>query len=212
MSGWWSLIVRIAALAALGLLAVACGGDAATPTPTRPAATPTPITIATIAIPTATPTLAPTVGATPTATAVPTYRWGMSAARAAEWAKIEEAADKEGTVTGYWNTSITPEILPKLVAAFAKDHPKIKFDLIPGQPSDIISRVVAEQQGGKYVGDVGQMGITTARTLYVPGYTEAFIPPATQDPLTKWLVDPRAWMRRGRARPSPANWPSAPGG
>ena len=67
------LIVVLSVMAFSGLLAVACGGDDATPTPTatppQPTATPTP-TVS----PTATPTATPTVASRPTPTPTPTRR------------------------------------------------------------------------------------------------------------------------------------------
>lgn len=68
----------------------------------------------------------------------------------ADWAKIVESAKKEGQVT----ISHTRGPFDQVFADFAKRYPEIKVVSVPGRGGDLISRIMAERRGDKYVTDL----------------------------------------------------------
>ena len=133
-----------------------------TPTPRPPTATPLPGTTPLPA--TATPTRAP-AAATPTpvpATATPTPKprpafTGPKAANTysdAEWAKIVDAAKKEGKVLCYcWSFGTWMD--PWVRKAF-KDDTGIELELMRFSGTIAVERVKTEARAGKYIADVFQ--------------------------------------------------------
>lgn len=167
------------AIGAGGGLLAACGG-------TPSAASPAPAA-----------TSAATAAATAAASAAPTAapRWGMSAAAAAAWAQIEEAAKKEGKFTFYTVGTVPPAQGEKLQSEFAKDHPGITIEYLRvGNSSQLASRITTEQQAKTFVADVADHSVRASLLLTAPptDFYDAFIPPAANDPKVKWLKHPVA--------------------
>jgi ABC-type Fe3+ transport system substrate-binding protein len=117
-------------------------------------------------------------------------RWGMNAEQQAAWDQIEAAANKEGSVTVYALTTLTPEQLPRLQELWKKDYPGIKIDLTTGRPVDVTTKVSTEFDAKAHVADVAQLGGSTGRQLDRMGALEPFNPPAVQDPSVKWRINP----------------------
>src|SRR5207244_10970719 len=71
-----------------------------------------------------------------------------------------------------------------------KDYPEIKVDFLSeGTVADVQIRFEAEQNGKKYVGDVAQSG-ATARDFVARGWLQPTNPPAAQDPVASFGLDP----------------------
>ena len=116
---------------------------------------------------------------------------GGSAAQPSDWAQVEAAANKEGSVTIYALTTIPPDQVGRFQEVWNKAYPKIKADLTTGlNPSDVVAKVTAEQDAKTHTADVAQLGGSTSRQLDRLVALEGFIPPAIQDPSVKWRIDP----------------------
>ena len=141
------------------------------------------------------PAASPTVAATASAAPTVATKWGMSAADAAAWKTIEDAAVKEGKVTYYSLGTVPPASVDKLKAEFAKDYPNIAVEYLNvGNSTQLAARITTEQQAKTYVADVADHSVRSALLLTVPptDFYQAFLPPAAKDPTVKWLADPIA--------------------
>ena len=67
-----------------------------------------------------------------------------------DWAAIEEAAKKEGTVIVYANSSK----IAKAAEIWAEKYPDIKLEGYDLGGDEVLSKTVGEQQSGLFVGDV----------------------------------------------------------
>jgi iron(III) transport system substrate-binding protein len=116
---------------------------------------------------------------------------GGASQQPADWAQVEAAANKEGTLTVYALNTIPPDQVSRFQQLWAQAYPKIKVDLTSGlQPADIVAKITTEQDARAYTGDVAQLGGTTSRQLDRLGDLAPFLPPATQDTSVKWRIDP----------------------
>lgn len=159
------------AIGAGGLLA-ACGGAPSVASP-APAAT-------------AAATAAAATAAAPAAPA----RWGMTAAQAAAWKQIEDAAKKEGRLTYYSVGSVPANKVESLKAAWRKDYPEIEIDyLAAGNNAAIIARLTTEQESKAYTADAVDFSIGNAIRVN-PAFFEDFAAPAAGDPAAKWAFEP----------------------
>lgn len=112
-------------------------------------------------------------------------------AAATDWSQIEAAANKEGSVTVYALSTISPDQVDRFKAVWSKSYPNIRVDLTVGlQPPDVVAKVTTEQDAKAYTGDVAQLGGTTGRQLDKLGELAPFLPPAVQEAGVKWRVDP----------------------
>ena len=75
-----------------------------------------------------------------------------------EWQRAVAGAEKEGEVIFY-----TLGDDHSYLKGFEKQFPKIKIRLVPGKGSDLLSRLMAERRGGKYLADVARIGNTSLR-------------------------------------------------
>ena len=127
----------------------------ATPTPTRIPATPTPLPPGVTPLPTATPTpVPPTATPTPKA-AVPHAGLAPSGPPVpdTDWAKIVEAAKKEGKVTVYtWQLSSTDK--QKAVRDGMKQAYGIDVEFLVLSSSWVVERLASEFRAGIYNADV----------------------------------------------------------
>ena len=76
-----------------------------------------------------------------------------------EWAKVVEAAKKEGKVVVY-NGAVGTPALPKVGAAFEARY-GIRMELLEARASELRERIRTEQASGKVLGDVSHNGSTT---------------------------------------------------
>ncbi|HLG70712.1 MAG TPA: hypothetical protein VK009_09850 [Chloroflexota bacterium] len=114
-----------------------------------------------------------------------------AASQPADWAQIEAAANKEGSVTVYALSTIPSDQLDRFRSVWAQSYPNIKVEMTTGLlPSDVVAKVSAEQDAKAYNADVAQLGGTTGRQLDKLGDLAGFLPPAIQDKSVKWRVDP----------------------
>ncbi len=147
---------------ALSLLLAACGGSAATPTPTATAAA-------------STPTATTPGGSTPTGQ-TPTSTTSFQQ----QWQDLIAAAQKEGEVDivagGVASRTYTP-----VVDAFSKEF-GIKVNFSTGSSSAQSSRIMAERQKGVYSVDIAMTGANTSANVYIPG--------GALDPVASWLIAP----------------------
>jgi ABC-type Fe3+ transport system substrate-binding protein len=105
-----------------------------------------------------------------------------------DWERTLKAAEKEGEVAFY-----TLGDSHNYVQEFQKKYPKIKVNLVPGRGSELLSRIMAERRGGKFLVDVARIGNTSPYTLYqakaLQPISSAFILPEVKDE-SKW------WQRK----------------
>ncbi|MDP2744861.1 MAG: extracellular solute-binding protein [Dehalococcoidia bacterium] len=106
---------------------------------------------------------APTASPIPTPQAAPT-----PAPQAGEWAKVLEAAKKEGTITVY---NVLGVGLGETFQAGMKQF-GIKAEIVGGSSADIMARVATDQRTKVYVGDVFVSGYPSLVSLMESGYTE----------------------------------------
>jgi iron(III) transport system substrate-binding protein len=92
----------------------------------------------------------------------------------AEWAKVVEAAKKEGKVVVY-NGAVGTPALPKALAAFEKKH-GVRTELLEARASELRERIRTEQAAGKVLGDVSHNGSTTTALQLAEG---TFVPYGT---------------------------------
>ena len=77
----------------------------------------------------------------------------------AEWARVIEAAKKEGTVVFYFAAQGSP-LQPKIIKAFEAKY-GIQVQGLNGRASEIRERIRTEQSSGRFLGDVTMNGHTT---------------------------------------------------
>ena len=145
------VVLLSATVGVLSMLFAACGSDS-----------------------TATPTSAPT--ATPPPNATPTATPDAAAVFQAEWEALITAAQEEGQIVGVRDS----RGLPELAEVFSE---KFGIRVIHGAGSsrEQASRIIAEQQAGRYLVDVTGMG---------PGSLQTLIDAGAADDTREWLFHP----------------------
>ncbi len=113
-----------------------------------------------------------------------------------EWARVIEAAKREGQLSLYGGQEITH---PEIIAGFNKEFPFIRVTSASGRAADMMTRIVAERRADKYLADVTASGPNGPRMLYlnkvlVP-IAPTFILPEVTDPSgwyggKHWYADP----------------------
>ena len=83
------------------------------------------------------------------------------AAWQAEWEKTVKAAEQEGQLSFYSNGGTDGTLVD-----FQKRFPNIKVVLAPGRGGQVVSRLMAERRGGKYIADVIKVGTGSAVSIY----------------------------------------------
>ena len=119
---------------------------------------------------------------------------------AAEWAKIQEAARKEGKVVVY--ATMGPAVHDRIVEAFNANNPGIKMELVRIVGSALTAKVEQERLAPNVAG--GDMMLTAdirwASDAVKKGYLKTPVGPAA----AAW---PDAWMRGGQvALVAPTPW------
>ncbi len=98
----------------------------------------------------------------------------------AEWAKVEEAAKKEGKITAFtWGFAGTPG--DKIVDVF-KNKYGIEIERVTGLTPTLIERIKTDSAAGRYVVDLFDAAPSSAYALKAAGLTE---PMAAQLPVLK---------------------------
>jgi len=78
-----------------------------------------------------------------------------------EWEKTVKAAEQEGQLNFYSNGGTDGTLVD-----FQKRFPNIKVVLAPGRGGQVVSRLMAERRGGKYIADVIKLGTGSAVSIY----------------------------------------------
>src|SRR5262245_17138048 len=81
-----------------------------------------------------------------------------------EWARIVEAAKKEGQVTVYHTRGSFEE----LFADFNKHYPGSKLVSVTGRCRDLSSRIMAERRADKYLADIYMGSTVRPSTFFIP--------------------------------------------
>jgi iron(III) transport system substrate-binding protein len=100
-----------------------------------------------------------------------------------DWDKVVAEAKKEGKVVVYNGTNF--KVVRKLGDAFQKEY-GIPVEVLDGRASEIRERIRTEQAAGRFIGDVGYTGATSAALQAADG---AFQPHGGL-PLSKTLAEP----------------------
>ena len=110
-----------------------------------------------------------------------------------EWERTLKAAEQEGEVSYYTLGEYG------FLMEFEKKFPRIKVKLTKNRGSELLSRIMTERRGGKYLVDVARIGNTSPYSLYqaktLQPITSAFILPEVKDESKWWqgkhhYVDP----------------------
>src|SRR5512147_1414313 len=111
-----------------------------------------------------------------------------------DWAAIEEAAKKEGSVIVYANTSK----IAKAAEKWAEKYPDIKLEGYDLGGDDVLSKTVGEQQSGTIVGDVwfSSGGAEVVGNVLPNEYVWRFIPDSTSV-ISDEYADPLLMSRLG---------------
>lgn len=88
------------------------------------------------------------------------------------------AADEEGLT---WYTSLAGEIVDSMVAGFSEQYPDITVEVFRGEQTDVVSRVVQENQAGRLQGDVVEVTSDGFRVLGDLGVLAPFETPTAED-------------------------------
>jgi len=78
-----------------------------------------------------------------------------------DWEKTVKAAEQEGQLNFYSNGGTDGAL-----ADFQKRFPNIKVVLAPGRGGQVVSRLMAERRGGKYIADVIKVGTGSAVSIF----------------------------------------------
>ena len=92
---------------------------------------------------------------------------------------LEGCAADEGGLT--WYTSLAGKIVDSMVAGFGEQYPDITVEVFRGQQTDVVSRVVQENQAGRLQGDVVEVTSDGFRVLGDLGVLAPFETPTSVD-------------------------------
>lgn len=112
-----------------------------------------------------------------------------------DWAAIEAAAKKEGTVLVYANSSK----IEKAAEKFMELYPEIKVEGYDLGGDDVYLKTVEEQKAGAFTGDVwfSSGGPNIKGELIPKGYLVKFVPSDYKDTVPAELTDPLLTARFG---------------
>lgn len=169
-------LIRIASLVLMISFLAACAKTTPAPVATDVPAAPAVATNAPVAAPTEVPTVAPTE--VPLSAA---EQWakdnglGIYEPETVDWAAIEAAAKKEGSVVVYSNSSRIQDA----AAVWATLYPDIKIEANDMGGAEVVSKVREEQKAGAFTGDVwfNAQGPDMEGEFIPNHYLWKFIPP-----------------------------------
>jgi iron(III) transport system substrate-binding protein len=93
--------------------------------------------------------------------------------------RLEECAAEEDGLT--WYTSLAGDAPDAMVAGFKEAHPDIEVEVFRGEQTDVVSRVVQENQAGRLQGDVVEVTSDGFRVLGDLGVLTPYTSPALED-------------------------------
>ncbi|WP_076999549.1 ABC transporter substrate-binding protein [Variovorax sp. KK3] len=96
-----------------------------------------------------------------------------------EYAKLVEAAEREGVVTVYSSTD--SKSVAGLLQAFQARYPKIKVDFVDQSSNEIYTRFTSEAAAGQGTGDIGWAGSDTAVKLFHDGIAAEYVSPEARN-------------------------------
>lgn len=100
-----------------------------------------------------------------------------------EWERTVKAAEQEGEVTYYTLGEVG------FVSEFERKFPRIKVRVVQGKGNELLTRIMAERRGGRFIADVVRIGNTSPYALYqakaLQPIAPAFILPEVKDE-SKW--------------------------
>ena len=121
-------------------------------------------------------------------TATPKPQAQSTAPQDAEWAKVFEAAKKEGTVTLY-TFFFTAQAQPS-VKAFEQKYPEIKLEFVPLASAVRLERLKTEQRMGNFIADTSDGSGAFQMNLQKEGLLQPIGNlPSVSDP--QWLTSPK---------------------
>ena len=115
-----------------------------------------------------------------------------------EWARVIDAAKKEGQLSLYGGQEITH---PDIIAGFNREFPFVKVTSASGRAADMMTRIVAERRADRYLADVTASGPNGPRMLYLNKILDPIVPtfilPEVTDPNNwyggrHWYADPES--------------------
>lgn len=112
----------------------------------------------------------------------PLIAWPLGAAAQAvpagypaDYARLIEAAEKEGTVTVYSSTD--SKSVAGVLQAFQARYPKIKVDFVDQSSNELYTRFTSEAAAGQGTGDIAWAGADTAVKLFEDGIAAEYASP-----------------------------------
>ena len=112
-----------------------------------------------------------------------------------DWAAIEEAAKKEGTLLVYANSSK----VEKAAAGFMEVYPEIKVEAFDLGGDDVLMKTVEEQKAGAFTGDVwfSSGGAELVGNVLPKEYVWKFVPDSVKGLVEEQYMQPLLMMRLG---------------
>ena len=83
-----------------------------------------------------------------------------AAAWEAEWERTVKAAEQEGEINYYSLGEVG------FLSEFEKRFSRIKVRVIQGKGNELLTRIMAERRGGRFIADVVRIGNTSPYALY----------------------------------------------
>ena len=106
-----------------------------------------------------------------------------AAAWEADWERTVKAAEQEGEINYYSLGEVG------FLSEFEKRFSRIKVKVIQGKGNELLTRIMAERRGGRFIADVVRIGNTSPYALYqakaLQAIAPAFILPEVKDE-SKW--------------------------
>lgn len=99
---------------------------------------------------------------------------------------LEECAAEEDGLT--WYTSLAGAIVDSMVAGFTEAHPDIDVEVFRGEQTDVVSRVVQENQAGRLQGDVVEVTSDGFRVLADLGVLAPYTTPSLDDYDARFII------------------------
>lgn len=103
----------------------------------------------------------------------------MPAGYPADYAKLIEAAEKEGVVTVYSSTD--SKSVAGMLQAFQARYPKIKVDFVDQSSNELYTRFTSEAAAGQGTGDIAWAGADTAVKLFDDGIATEYVSPEARN-------------------------------
>ena len=124
----------------------------------------------------------------------------MTAGAQAADPALVEAAKKEGTVVWYASV-IANQLARPMVAAFEKKYPGIKVQLVDGQATDLVVKLINEGKAGNIQADVSHGAANIRAPLEDAGLVDTYLPESAKDysgdlkdPGSKWVAQSMLYL------------------